>query len=186
MINPYQVLGVTESSSVDEVKAAFCNLAKATHPYNNGGNENMYKTFNDIVQSYVILTDLKQRKNVDELPQREIMTQNPVYGTNLYDDEDVCARADNIRKSINAFYGKANTYKKHAFKSVISGIAWCVGGLAVTIGTYMLAASLGGGSYRIAYGAIIFGGIQAFRSFVKYNQINDNLRDSEMKMLKSL
>jgi hypothetical protein len=41
------------------------------------------------------------------------------------------------------------------------GGLWCVGGIIVTAVTY--SAASGGGSYVVAWGAILFGAIQFFR-----------------------
>jgi len=43
------------------------------------------------------------------------------------------------------------------------GALWCVGGIAVTLLTYTLAT--GGGSYIVAWGAIIFGAIEFFQGY---------------------
>jgi hypothetical protein len=41
------------------------------------------------------------------------------------------------------------------------GLGWCVGGIVVTVVSYTTAASgPGGGSYIVAWGAILFGGIR--------------------------
>lgn len=47
-------------------------------------------------------------------------------------------------------------------KNMLHGALWCLGGLAVTIFSYQAAAS-GGGSYVVAWGAVIFGAIQFFQ-----------------------
>ncbi len=52
--------------------------------------------------------------------------------------------------------------KSRASKDMIFGALWCVGGLIVTAVTYSSASS-GGGTYVVAWGAIIFGAIQFFR-----------------------
>ncbi|WP_020471308.1 hypothetical protein [Zavarzinella formosa] len=44
---------------------------------------------------------------------------------------------------------------------MLYGALWCGGGIIVTLGTLAMAA--GGGSYVVAWGAIIFGAIQFFR-----------------------
>lgn len=46
-------------------------------------------------------------------------------------------------------------------KNMLYGALWCVGGLAVTIWSYMAAEE--GGRYVLAWGAVIFGAIQFFR-----------------------
>ncbi len=47
-------------------------------------------------------------------------------------------------------------------KNMLFGGLWCVGGTVVTVATYA-AASSGGGSYFVAWGGIVFGGIQFFK-----------------------
>ena len=61
-----------------------------------------------------------------------------------------------------------NPYDRHergvARRNMIVGGFWLFGGLAITIGTLSSAAhNPGGGSYVVAWGAIIFGGLQFFR-----------------------
>jgi hypothetical protein len=52
-----------------------------------------------------------------------------------------------------------------ANRNMLVGGLWCVGGIVVSVATYS-AASSGGGSYVVAWGAIIFGGIQFFRGLL--------------------
>jgi hypothetical protein len=51
-------------------------------------------------------------------------------------------------------------------RNMIVGGIWCVGGTAVTIGTYTAAS--GGGTYVVAWGAIIFGGYQFLKGLGQY------------------
>src|SRR5262245_58110945 len=54
--------------------------------------------------------------------------------------------------------------RDEAMRNMTVGGLWCVGGLVVTGITYGVASSgSGGGSYVVAWGAIIFGGIQFLR-----------------------
>lgn len=46
-------------------------------------------------------------------------------------------------------------------KNMLYGALWCVGGLLVTILTYSAASD--GGTYVVAWGAVIFGAIQFFK-----------------------
>jgi hypothetical protein len=48
-----------------------------------------------------------------------------------------------------------------ATKNMIFGALWCVGGIVVTAVTY--SAAMNGGTYVVAWGAIVFGAIQFFR-----------------------
>ena len=63
---------------------------------------------------------------------------------------------DKVEQGINQAFTKK--YKKH----MIYGILWCIGGTLVTAITYS-AASERGGTYVIAYGAVVFGAIDFFR-----------------------
>ncbi len=51
-------------------------------------------------------------------------------------------------------------------KNMIAGALWAVGGTLVTVVTY--SATSGGGTYVVAYGAIIFGGIQFVIGLFQY------------------
>ena len=46
---------------------------------------------------------------------------------------------------------------------VVIGGLWLIGGIAVTVGTYMIAEESGGGRYIVAWGAMLAGGIQFLR-----------------------
>jgi hypothetical protein len=52
-------------------------------------------------------------------------------------------------------------YKKAGMKNVGIGLLWCIGGILVTAITYSMAS--GGGTYFVAWGAVVFGGYQALR-----------------------
>lgn len=51
-------------------------------------------------------------------------------------------------------------------KDMLVGALWCIGGIVVTALTYS-AASEGGGTYVVAWGAILFGGIQFLRGLFR-------------------
>ena len=57
--------------------------------------------------------------------------------------------------------------RSEATKNMIVGGLWCVGGIAITAATYSSAD--GGGTYVVAWGAIIFGAIQFFRGAANLN-----------------
>jgi SOS response regulatory protein OraA/RecX len=52
-------------------------------------------------------------------------------------------------------------------RNMTHGALWCIGGIVVTGVTYIVAASSGGGTYFIAWGAIVFGALQFLRGFVQ-------------------
>ncbi|MBN1937834.1 MAG: hypothetical protein JW934_24480 [Anaerolineae bacterium] len=60
----------------------------------------------------------------------------------------------------------ADARKKSAKKNMLYGALWCIGGIVVTVGT--LALAKGGGSFVVAWGAIIFGAIQFFKGLFDF------------------
>lgn len=60
--------------------------------------------------------------------------------------------------------GRGNPLRAHAVRNMVMGGLWCVGGTIVTVLSYASASNQsGGGSYVVAWGAILFGAIQFFR-----------------------
>jgi hypothetical protein len=47
------------------------------------------------------------------------------------------------------------------------GAPWCIGGIAVTAVTDQAASNAGGGTYIIAWGAILFGAVQFLRGLAQ-------------------
>jgi len=56
-----------------------------------------------------------------------------------------------------------NQARTVAEKRMLRGALWCIGGILVTGITYLAASGPGGGTYVVAWGAIVFGAIQFFR-----------------------
>ena len=65
MRDPYQVLGVSKSSSQDEIKAAYRKLAKELHPDRHTGNAKMADRFKEVSAAYSLIGDPKARKRFD-------------------------------------------------------------------------------------------------------------------------
>lgn len=61
----YQVLGVSESASQEEIKSSYKNLAKKFHPDKNPGNSAFEEHFKKINSAYQILSNPDKRKNYD-------------------------------------------------------------------------------------------------------------------------
>nr|MBN2276291.1 molecular chaperone DnaJ [candidate division Zixibacteria bacterium] len=65
--NYYEILGVPENASVDEIKKAFRKLAMKFHPDRNPGNKSAENHFKDISEAYDILGDEQKRRQYDTM-----------------------------------------------------------------------------------------------------------------------
>jgi len=65
MRDPYQILGVSKSSSADEIKSAYRKLAKKLHPDVNPGRKDIEQKFKDITAAYDLLSDKDKRARFD-------------------------------------------------------------------------------------------------------------------------
>jgi len=62
----YQILGLTKSASVDEIKKAYRKLALQYHPDRNKGNKSSEEKFKEVTKAYEILSDPSKRQTYDQ------------------------------------------------------------------------------------------------------------------------
>jgi molecular chaperone DnaJ len=61
----YSLLGVSKSSTADEIKKAYRKLAMQLHPDKNPGNKKAEEKFKEITEAYEVLGDVEKRKKYD-------------------------------------------------------------------------------------------------------------------------
>lgn len=76
----YQVLGVSEKASAEEVKKAYRNLAKKYHPDTNPNNKSAEEKFKEISEAYYVLNDAKKRQEYDSYKKAGFSQGSPQGG----------------------------------------------------------------------------------------------------------
>jgi curved DNA-binding protein len=65
-VNPYEILGVEKTASVEDIKKAYRRLARETHPDLNPGDKVAETRFKQVSVAYDVLSDERKRADYDE------------------------------------------------------------------------------------------------------------------------
>jgi hypothetical protein len=81
---------------------------------------------------------------------------------------DTTARAAALHARLHAKQAtrRKGENRQAALRDILLGGAICLVGVVITIYTYSTASNAGGGRYVVAWGAILFGGIQFLKGLV--------------------
>jgi len=107
----YEVLGVAQTASADEIKKAYMKLARKMHPDNNkeAGAEEKFKLVNSAKE---ILTDATERQKYDA----ELRGRNGPNGGNAYTRATARARAKaNNNENENVNNNNRHRYYNHNY-----------------------------------------------------------------------
>ncbi len=83
----YEILGISEKASLEDIKKAYRRLAKKYHPDSNPNNKMAEERFKEISEAYEVLSNPEKRRKYDQLRQ---MGQKGLAG--FEDFEDLFAR----------------------------------------------------------------------------------------------
>jgi len=124
-MDPYQILGVSKTASLEEIKSQYRKLALIYHPDKNGSSGN--EKFKEISDAYRTLSDLKKRQYYDKsvtreeqkTPKKESVKQTWFRQLKTIGGE-LLRLLQNYSKSINEQQSRVNhTHQRNSQKSRI-------------------------------------------------------------------
>lgn len=107
-------------------------------------------------QIYSFAADMLVRQNKNTYEVKTALLEKGL------DENSATAVIDNLEREIEV------ARKNRANKDMLYGALWCVGGIVVTVVT--MSAASGGGRYVVAWGAILFGGVQFVKGLINYSK----------------
>ena len=108
MKNYYEILGVSENASFEEIKAAFRSLAKQYHPDENAGNDEATEMFKLINEAYQTLSDLKLREEYDL----------GLHSSNEFSSDDSCDTSDDYQETTESYEDIIHDYDENTKRMI--------------------------------------------------------------------
>jgi len=114
----YEILGVSRNASIEEIKAAYRNLAKKYHPDIAQNKEEAEKKFKEINEAYQVLSDLEKRKIYDKYG-----TVDPSYSSSYnysrsYTHSDIFDLFSDLFEDFIFEAKRSKDYKDYLFRPV--------------------------------------------------------------------
>jgi len=107
----YQILGVSENATEQEIKKAFRELAQATHPDTHPGDKTAEARFKEANEAYETLGDTQKRKQYDEKRQNSANAR-PKGGRAKSQPKNPFDFAMNLGDMFSDFFTDGTTEKK--------------------------------------------------------------------------
>ncbi len=106
--NYYQVLGVEDTASPDEIKKAFRELAKKCHPDRNPGDARAERRFKEINEAYTVLGDPDLKLKYDRLRALGVGFPVGIDGGGIDLDElkeKLATRVEEVKEYVSGLFG---------------------------------------------------------------------------------
>ena len=174
MNNPYEILGVPQNATEEDIKKAYRKIAKATHPDLNGGDTSKTEAFTQATEAYRFLLDKNLRAQYDYYSSTSQDTAYQAYENYAEQNRD---EAEDYEEFIRNMVSEIQQARVSSQFSIVSGIVMLFLGVAATLISYALADP--GEHYRIFWGLVILGGIGAIKSLYSYVVLLNTIRDYE-------
>ena len=119
----YQILGVTETSTPEELKKVYRKLALQYHPDRNPGNKDAEAKFKDISEAYYVLSDPKRKAEYDQMRRMGAPGAGNYAGAHGFDFEELLRQFSGSRRGGRASRGGRYSVFGDIFEDLFSGAA---------------------------------------------------------------